>query len=151
MPLSFLKKLYSYTNIGSAYILELEQIHEREALTLTRFSGHKKTYFPLSEGSKNFKITFLLFTELDCIKNITILKIIPDHFKPVLRENTILTHLSFLHLLNLLVLHHLLVLLHLLYFVCLLHCLLLHRHTVNYPKYPFFPVIKRGIVPIFTE
>ena len=30
MPLSFFKKWYSYTNTGSAYILELEQIHARK-------------------------------------------------------------------------------------------------------------------------
>ena len=27
----------------------------------------------------------------------------------------------------------------------------MNSYTVNYPKYPFFPVLKLGIVPIFTE
>ena len=41
----------------------------------------QKTYFLLKEGSKSLIITFFLFTELDSIKNITMLKKIPAHFK----------------------------------------------------------------------
>ena len=43
-----------------------------------------KTYFLLSEGSKSLIIKFFLFTELDSIKNITMLKKLPDHFNVVL-------------------------------------------------------------------
>ena len=41
----------------------------------------QKTYFLLSKGSKSLIITFFLFTELDSIKNITMLKKLPDHFQ----------------------------------------------------------------------
>ena len=41
----------------------------------------QNTYFLLSEGSKSLIITFFLFPELDSIKNITMLKKLPDHFK----------------------------------------------------------------------
>ena len=78
----FFKKWYSYTNIGSAYILELEQLHARGVLETPRaLFRPKKTYFPLSEGSKSLIITFFLFTELDSIKNITMLKKLPDLLK----------------------------------------------------------------------
>ena len=52
--LSFFKKLYSYTNTGSAYILELEQIHARKSgyLRLARFSGHKKRIFSSRKAQK---------------------------------------------------------------------------------------------------
>ena len=60
MPLSFLKKLYSYTNIGSAYILELEQIHEREAFTnpSLAFQATKKHIFPSQKAQKTSKLRF---------------------------------------------------------------------------------------------
>ena len=46
----------------------------------------QETYFLLSEGSKSLIITFFLFTELDSIKNITMLKKLPDHFKVIVIE-----------------------------------------------------------------
>ena len=41
----------------------------------------QKTYFLLSEGSKSLIITFFLFTEFNSMKNITMLKKLPDHFQ----------------------------------------------------------------------
>ena len=51
---TFFKKLYSYTNTGSAYILELEQIHVRKACQLryAHFSGHKKRIFSSQKAQK---------------------------------------------------------------------------------------------------
>ena len=41
----------------------------------------QKKYIPLSKGSKSLIITFFLFTKLDSLINITMLKKLPDHFK----------------------------------------------------------------------
>ena len=50
-------------------------------VTLSALFRPQKTYFLLSEGSKSLIITFFLFPELDSIKNITMFKKLPDHFK----------------------------------------------------------------------
>ena len=80
---------------GSAYILELEQIHVRKSCQLryAHFSGHKKTYFLLSEGSKSLIITFFLFPELNSIKNITMLK---DYLITLMEKILICKYRSFL-------------------------------------------------------
>ena len=55
----------------------------RVVLTTTRVLFRpQKTYFLLSEGSKSLIITFFLYTEL--LKNITMLKKLPDHFNNLL-------------------------------------------------------------------
>ena len=55
-------------------------------VTLSALFRPQKTYFLLSEGSKSLIIMFFLFPELNSIKNVTMLKKLPDHFKrPSLR------------------------------------------------------------------
>ena len=49
-------------------------------VTLSALFRPQKTYFLLSEGSKSLIIMFFLFPELNSIKNVTMLKKLPDHF-----------------------------------------------------------------------
>ena len=51
------------------------------SVTICALFRPQKTYFLLSEGSKSLIIMFFLFPELNSIKNITMLKKLPDHFK----------------------------------------------------------------------
>ena len=73
---SLIITFFLFTELNSIKNLELEQIQMYESflIRLARFSGHKKTYFLLSEGSNSLIITFFLFTELNFVKNITMLK-----------------------------------------------------------------------------